>query len=143
MHFMRSSVLCLINRVRGHYGQQPLRYNVDLRSSATAHSRDMVAKGYFSHYAPGGSSPLARVARTGYTYGAGRAMVGENLGWGIGARNGSPMAVFMSWMRSPEHRANILDPRFRDFGVGVARGAPMGRFGTAGTYTLDLGTAKG
>ena len=40
--------------------------------------------------------------------------------------DGSPMAIFVDWMHSPPHRANILDPSFRDAGVGVARGFPMG-----------------
>lgn len=139
MHFLRSTVLCLVNRVRLHHGLEGLSYSSQLRASATAHSRDMVVHKYFSHYGPGGRSPFTRVRRAGYPAGESDAMVGENLGWGFGARRGSPKAMVRSWMRSPEHRANILEPRFRDFGVGVSRGSPFGTLGLAGTYTLDFG----
>jgi uncharacterized protein YkwD len=30
----------------------------------------------------------------------------------------SARAIFSAWLRSAEHRANILDPDFRDVGVG-------------------------
>jgi uncharacterized protein YkwD len=45
-------------------------------------------------------------------------------------------------MHSPPHRANILDPGFRDAGVGVARGFPLGGGGAAATYTVDFGARK-
>jgi uncharacterized protein YkwD len=140
LHSLRHSVLCLVNRIRGQRGLELLSENAELNISAVRHSEDMVENGYFSHYGPGGSTPLARVAQTGYTAGVGEAVVGENLGWGVGARYGSPLAVFRAWMHSPSHRANILSPRYRDAGVGVSRGSPFARFGLAGTYTLDLGT---
>ena len=37
---MRSSELCLINRVRAHYGLHPLTFNAELRDSATGFNRD-------------------------------------------------------------------------------------------------------
>jgi uncharacterized protein YkwD len=49
------------------------------------------------------------------------------------------MAVFKEWMHSPPHRANILDPGFRDAGVGVARGYPLGGARGSATYTVDFG----
>ena len=52
---------------------------------------------------------------------------------------GSPWQIFVAWMHSPPHRANILDPSFRDAGVGVARGFPLGAAGAAATYTVDFG----
>jgi uncharacterized protein YkwD len=138
VHFLRSSVLCLVNRIRERRGLAPLDYNVELRDSATAHSRDMVANGYFSHYGLRQSTPLARAARAGY-YRGGAGTVGENLGWGRGRKRGSPLAVVHEWMRSPEHRANVISESYRDFGVGVARGSPLSHGVRAATYTLDLG----
>ena len=35
--------------------------------------------------------------------------------------------------------ANILDPNYRDAGVGVARGYPFGAAAGAATYTVDFG----
>lgn len=139
LHYLRSSMLCLIDRVREHYGLAPLDYNVDLRRSATGHSNDMVAHDYFSHYGPDGSTLSGRVARAGYLARVNTYFIGENIGGGKGPAAGSPIAVFRSWMHSPPHRANILDPSFHDFGVGVSRGYPYGGGPTSATYTLDLG----
>jgi uncharacterized protein YkwD len=138
LHQMRSSVLCLVNRIRGHYGLHPLAYNQALRTSASAHSVSMVVHGYFAHEGPGGSMD-SRIARAGYLASAGAFVIGEDLGGGRG-RRGSPLAVVRDWMHSPPHRENILDPHFRDAGVGVARGFPLhGSGARAATYTLDLG----
>ena len=43
-------------------------------------------------------------------------------------------------MASPPHRAALLDPRFREIGVGVALGAPRGGItAPAATYVGELG----
>jgi uncharacterized protein YkwD len=138
MRSLRASMLCLVNAIRERHQLVPLDENDELRRSATAHSRDMVANGYFSHYGPSQSTPLARAARSGY-FGRVSCFVGENLGWGFGRGRGSPEAVVEEWMHSPEHRANVLEPDFRDFGVGIARGSPYGYDRDAATYTLDFG----
>ena len=85
----------------------------------------MVVHRYFAHEGPGGSVD-SRISRAGYLSQASAFAIGENIGGGRGRRCGSPMAVFEEWMHSPPHRANILDPSFRDAGVGVARGFPLG-----------------
>jgi uncharacterized protein YkwD len=136
---MSSSELCLINRVRAHYGLHTLAFNSDLRDSATGHSDSMVIHHYFAHEGPGGSMDN-RVGRTGYLHSAGQFTIGENIGGGHGRRWASPMAVFKEWMHSPPHRANILDPSFRDAGVGVARGYPIGTDHGSATYTVDFGS---
>jgi len=138
LHQMRSSVLCLLNRIRGHHKLHPLVYNQALRDSASAHSASMVVHGYFAHEGPGGSMDH-RISRAGYLASAGEFVIGEDIGGGDGHR-GSPMAVVRDWMHSPVHRANILDPKFRDAGVGVARGFPLDGSGArAATYTVDFG----
>jgi uncharacterized protein YkwD len=135
---MRTSVLCLLNRIRVHYALHPLAYNEALRTSASAHSVSMVVHGYFGHEGPGGSVD-GRISRAGYLSSAGRFVIGEDIGGGDG-RLGSPMAVVRDWMHSPPHRENILDPQFRDVGVGVARGFPFSGPGAgAATYTVDFG----
>lgn len=136
---MRGAMLCLVNRVREHYGIGELRVNTELRRSATGHSIDMVEHRYFSHDGPGGSTLGSRVTRVGYLARVSAYFVGENIGGGVGRGSGSPLAVFRSWMHSPPHRENILDPKFHDLGVGVARGYPDGGGAAAATYTLDLG----
>jgi uncharacterized protein YkwD len=142
LHHLRGSMLCLVNRVREHYGLETLRYNPELRRSATGHSNDMVEHHYFSHEGPGGSTLGSRVASVGYLARVNTYFIGENIGGGLGKSAGSPIAVFRSWMNSPPHRANILDPEFHDFGVGVSRGYPEGGGTAAATYTLDLGMRR-
>ncbi|HEY5333818.1 MAG TPA: CAP domain-containing protein, partial [Solirubrobacterales bacterium] len=65
LHQMRTSVLCLVNRIRAHYDLHALAYNADLRTSASAHSVSMVIHHYFSHEGPGGSVD-SRISRAGY-----------------------------------------------------------------------------
>jgi uncharacterized protein YkwD len=142
LHQMRSSELCLINRVRAHFGLRPLTFNRSLRDSATGHSDSMVTHRYFAHEGPGGSVDR-RVSRAGYLRRARAFTVGENIGGGHGRRYGSPMAVFKEWMHSPPHRANILDRGYRDVGVGVARGFPMRAGAGSATYTVDFGARRG
>jgi uncharacterized protein YkwD len=43
------------------------------------------------------------------------------------------------WMQSPGHRANILNGRFHEIGVGLVAGAPVPGVRGAGTYTTDFG----
>jgi uncharacterized protein YkwD len=137
LHQMRTSVLCLMDRIRVHYGLHPFVYNVDLRTSASAHSVSMVVHDYFAHEGPGGTVD-GRISRAGYLARAGAFTIGENIAAG-GGLAGSPAAIVEDWMHSPPHRANILDPAYRDAGVGVARGYPFGGEAGAATYTVDFG----
>jgi uncharacterized protein YkwD len=138
LHQMRSSELCLINRARVHYGLVPLHFNADLRDSATGHSDSMVVHRFFGHEGPGGSVD-SRISRTGYLDDAAHAFtVGENIAAGSG-HDGSPWQIFEDWMHSTPHRENILDPSYRDAGVGVARGFPFSGAGAGATYTVDFG----
>lgn len=126
--------LCLINRQRTAHGLRPLRLNGALARSARAHSSSMVAHRYFSHDSLDGASPFHRIHRSGY----GRACaLGENIAAGVG-RLGTPGAIVRAWMNSPGHRANILNPRYRDTGLGVAYGFP-GLRRRGATFTEDLG----
>lgn len=138
-HELRTSVLCLLNRIRENRGIRPLEFNESLRRSASAHSVSMVRSRTLSHYGPAGSTVTTRVLRAGYLTSVSRFRVAENIGAGGGQEFGSPRAIVNAWMRSPGHRQNILDRGLRDFGVGVARGNPYGHDRNAATYTVDFG----
>ena len=136
---VRSAVLCLLNDRRHAHGLAGLRAIPDLRVAAQRHSRDMVAHGYFSHTSPTAGDFVSRIRRSGYLDGARSWGAAENIAWGTGSY-GTPASIVRAWMESPGHRANILNGRFRDIGIGVVAGAPPpDPAASGGTYTTDFG----
>jgi uncharacterized protein YkwD len=134
-----AAVLCLINAERTSRGQRALRASRVLVRAATGHSQDMVAQRYFEHDSKDGQGVLDRVRAAGYVRSRTLFAVGENIGWGAGSF-ASPRALVQAWMASPPHRANILQPRFRELGVGLVLGAPAADVpGTAITATTNFG----
>lgn len=138
VELVRAATLCLVNRERQDRGLSALRWNGHLEAAAQAHTESMVQGGYFEHVGPGGDTPLSRMRRYGYIYNSQIGYeVGENIGWGS-LWLGTPRAVVAAWMASPGHRANILDPHFRDTGIGVSPHTPQ-RGQDGGLYTEDFG----
>ena len=135
------SAVCLINKQRARRGLRKLRLNARLSAAARRHTLDMVKRNYFGHTSKSGTDVVDRLTRTGYMRGARAWTVGENLAWGSGTRS-TPREIVASWMQSPGHRANILQRRFREIGIGVVFGAPQGSNGPAATYTTTFGARK-
>lgn len=134
-----AATLCLVNQERSHAGLAPLRDNAKLDQVAREHSQDMTTHDYFDHVSPGGSTPEGRMTAAGYINNNESWMVGENIAWGS-LTLATPQAIVSSWMRSPGHRANILNGRFRDSGMGVSPAVPEAGLTQAGaTYTQDFG----
>ena len=132
------SVLCLFNVQRTAAGLAPLSANPSLGQVAARYARAMVRSHFFAHVSPGGSTLLSRVARTSYLRGAGNWALGEDIAWGTAAYS-TPQAIVAAWMASPPHRRNILEPSFRDAGIGVRRGVPSPGAGDGATYVADFG----
>ena len=132
------SVLCLVNGERARRGIAPLRASRLLARTARAHSRDMVARRYFSHITPNGMNPRQRIRRSGYLYKSPAARLGETIGWGI-ERDGTPAELVRAFMQSASHHDVLLDRHYRDIGVGLVLGAPIGTTGRGATLTLDFG----
>lgn len=121
----------LQNRERADRGLRKLCVHPKLQKIARSHSKDMVERDYFSHNTKGsGRTPEQRAKRAGYDY----RYFGENIGYGD-----TPGGVFDMWMKSDDHRKNILNRRFREVGVGADTGhfKPAGR--TTTVYTVDFG----
>lgn len=138
----RMAVHCLINQKRQANGARKLRQDQQLENAAQQHSAEMDLSNYFSHTSADGSSPPTRIVASGYLAGASRWAAGEILVWGSGPV-GSPRAAVRRWMQSPAHRVEMLARRFRDVGIGVAFGSPMGPFGSDTViYTVDFGYRK-
>ena len=132
------ALLCLVNAERTSRGLRALRTNRLLRRAALAHSRDMVRRRYFAHDSPSGADVVDRVRRTGFIPRSGSWAIGENLAFGTGPL-GTPASIVRSWMGSPGHRANILQKRFREIGIGTVRGVPVAGAGGGATYTNVFG----
>lgn len=90
-----------------------LKLNTDLSRAAQAKAESMVAKNYWSHVAPDGTTPWYYFQKVSYDYAA----AGENLAYGFSTSD----QVVTAWMNSAEHRDNILG-NYQDIGFGVANG---------------------
>jgi uncharacterized protein YkwD len=136
---IRAATLCLLNNRRAAAGRRKLRHNGRLAKAAKAHARDMVRRDYFAHTAPGGVSFVDRIMRQDYVAPGQGWTLGENLAWGS-YQLATPKSIVRSWMRSPGHKANVLNSRFREIGIGVVLGAPQPRTQHAATYATSFGT---
>lgn len=113
-----SEVIRLTNEQRAANGLSPLSENSTLDSAAIAKGNDMLAKGYWAHFAPDGTSPWTFFTNFGYRY----QYAGENL-----ARDFSDAGSAVSaWMNSPTHKDNILNPHYKEIGIGVVEGSLAG-----------------
>jgi len=114
---LEAQMLDLVNAERHAAGLRPLKADPVTTEVARAHSRDMFARGFFSHYTPEGRGldDRLRTAQIGYL------TAGENLALAptlYGAHKGL--------MLSPGHRANILRPQFGRLGIGILDGGAHG-----------------
>ena len=133
-----AAVVCEVNRVRRRHGLGAVKADPRLTRMAGRFARTMVARRFFSHVSPGGSTLQDRLRVAGYR---GRA-AGEVLAWGQG-RLASPRSAVRSWLRSPPHRRVLLGRDYRDVGVGVALGSPFGgSSGSGATYVANFGAAR-
>jgi uncharacterized protein YkwD len=140
LELVRDAVLCLHNRERARHGLPRLRENPLLRRAAERHTDNMVSERFFDHTSPSGSTMVERIRRTGYTKRARSWALGENIAWGSGSL-ATAAQIHRSWMKSPGHRANILQRSFREIGIGIETGLPV-RLSAAqsgATYTTDFG----
>lgn len=119
---VRAAMLARVNEIRRRQGLSPLRPNPALDRAAQKHAEDMLARAYFSHRSPEGTSVRDRSRLQGYDWRA----IGENLAEG----QMSVDEVVDGWMKSPGHRENILGPEYSELGIGLA----LGRSGRSGEY---------
>lgn len=110
-------MLCLHDYARHQAGLPSLHVSATLMRAAWAKSADIARCG-FNHRACGYTLSY-RADWAGYRWNR----FGENIAYATGSPLPSARIVFAAWLRSGDHRANILDPAFRDIGVGSRRGA--------------------
>jgi len=132
-----SGIAAGINAARARHGLVRLRISVRLHAAARSHSLDMARHGFFSHDSGDGTSPQDRLGRF---YGA-ASKIGETLlEW---SPDVTAAQAVQAWLSSPEHRAILLDPGFRELGVSAVHAtSATGEFrGSEVTFvTADLGT---
>lgn len=136
---LENAVVRQINLIRVDRGLRPLTPSRHLTRAAATHSRAMLEGGFFAHTTPDGLSFAERVKR--FYPVKGTWTVGENLAM-FGRVAPSARAVVQAWLDSPDHKANLLEPSFRELGLGVGH-SPNGTGEFAGmpvwVFTLDLG----
>jgi uncharacterized protein YkwD len=118
---VENRIFQLTNMERRKKHLPPLDKDPTLVKTARAHSDDMLERNFFSHVNPDGMAPQNRIVPA---YAGAIARTGENI-WGGHGHDYSDSKLMArvivdSWMISPGHRANILNPKFTHMGVGVS-----------------------
>jgi uncharacterized protein YkwD len=108
-----SVLVCLTSNARMFHGLAPVSANSALMAAAAAKDQDMLRCGY-GHTACGREFGYW-IKNKGY----GGRCYGENIAMG----QKTPGEVFVAWMNSAGHRANILSKDFRDIGVAEVNGS--------------------
>ncbi len=129
---------CLTNFARAHDGLGRFGNAASLDHSAVRKTADILRCDSFSHYACGRQFTYW-MQRSGYL--AARCWrAGENIAWGTG-RAGSARSIFVAWLHSPEHRANLLG-RYSQIGIALSVGNLEGHR-QAHVWTQDFGSHCG
>jgi len=129
---------CMTNFAREHAGLGELGRAAALDRSATRKGDDILRCDTFSHFAC--DRPFTYwMQRSGYL--AARCWrAGENIAWGA-LSDASVRSIFVAWLHSPEHRANMLG-RYSQIGIGLSVGTLEGH-GGAHVWTQDFGSHCG
>ncbi|RMR18539.1 Allergen V5/Tpx-1 related protein [Pseudomonas amygdali pv. ulmi] len=91
---------------------RPLSWNTTLEMAAQGHSQSMASENYFTHRGFDNDSPADRARAAGY----GGRQIGEN----IAAGQSTASKAMASWLASPGHCANLMNPMFTEVGAAYA-----------------------
>ena len=112
---LEAAVLSNVNQIRAQHGLRALKFSNRLSAAANQQSESMGAKGFFGHNSADGTAFWKRIRRyytdRNYRYWS----VGENLLWS--SPDVDAAQALDMWMKSPEHRANLLSKRWREIGL--------------------------
>lgn len=130
-----ANMLSLTNQSRAEEGIAPLEYNETLARFAQIKGQDMIDKNYFAHDTPDGKRPWEWINRGEYDY----VYAGENLAMDFITAE----VIQAAFLKSPSHRKNILNSKYKNIGIAVLRGELDGRQTTLlveffGTQRQDL-----
>ncbi len=107
----------LVNQDRALFAAEsdnaaPLEWNEGIWEVAVAHSIDMCERVFFAHVNPSGADPGQRFTAAGLGYNG----LSENIA--INLDPGAAQYAFMAEPTCKGHRANVLDPRATEVGIG-------------------------
>jgi uncharacterized protein YkwD len=108
------NVTALMNAYRAEAGLGPLRLDAKLTRAAESRMQDMIDGAWWSHQSPEGTPPFIWITAADYNYSA----AAENLAAGFETAG----VLVESWIESPGHRANILNPIYADCGIAIIEG---------------------
>jgi uncharacterized protein YkwD len=106
------AVIDLTNAERKKADLKPLKMNPKLMAAARKHAANMAAQEKLEHVLDE-KDPEDRAKAAGYKPDA----IGENLAW----NQQNPKEVLEVWMKSEQHRDNILSKDYTEIGVAVAK----------------------
>jgi uncharacterized protein YkwD len=116
---LERDLVALTNVDRASNGLSALVENEPLIGLARERSEDMQARNYFGHeIPPDGTLVFALMDARAIAYRA----AGENLAANNAGESASVQRAQSDFMNSPSHRANILEARFDEIGVGAIPG---------------------
>ena len=98
------------NRERLAHGVPALQWNDALAVAARKHASEMAHKDALSHQFPGEPSLPSRVKQAGAHF----VWLSENVALGP-----NPSIIHAEFVKSPPHRANILDTDMNVMGIGI------------------------
>lgn len=107
-----AAILHAANEARGRRRLPAFVHDSRLDAVARRHAADMLARGFYDHRAPDGTTPLDRVRAGGVSASA----VAENIAKGVFTAE----EVVSRWLDSPGHRRNLLARGRWRHGAGVA-----------------------
>lgn len=111
-------IVALTNVARREKGLPALAVSSKLDLSSQYKADDMAQKNYFAHVREE-KSLASWLKDANYKY----QVAGENLAVGFS----SAEEIVKAWKNSPTHYANLIDPEFKDLGVGLSGGIYNGR----------------
>jgi Cysteine-rich secretory protein family len=99
------------NHERAAHGLPPLKWSAALAAAARQHALRMAAQNTLSHQLRGEPGMAERASQAGARFSS----LAENVAEGPTAES-----IHQQWMKSPPHRANLLDAQLDSGGIAVA-----------------------
>lgn len=118
---IQDKIIELTNKQRIENGNLSiLQENTKLNFSAEKKVQDMLVKQYFEHTSPSNIGVADLANQVSYDY----ILIGENLAMG---NFENEEVLIEAWMKSPGHRANILNENYTEIGIALSKGIFEGK----------------